>query len=525
MPEENFSHPPDPPDPMTELERIPERRAKLLVVDDMPLLLNSLSRRLGKEFDVTCATGGLEALDILAGPEEYSVIICDYQMPEMNGIDVLARVASRHPEVSRVILTGSSKLDLAVDVLNAVQIHRFLCKPCPEDELFEAVRTGVDVHLDFIEEEIERGELEFTNQSLSLLNRNLEERVHQQGESISCFRRLAAQLNRAVGLEGVARVSSEAAFDVLGGRGVFIQIADDSGTRVEYSMGPEMSACMVSEPLATHDGPIGEMVVDVLGPDGRKATTADQNMLAAIASIAAVAAHNEFRRRERDDAQYATVVALARLSEQRDQETGLHLERVSSYCRLIAESLVQRGLHTDVIDARFLDDIVRSAPLHDIGKVGIPDSILLKKGKLTPSEWEVMKTHAQIGADTLRSVADGHKAGSYLQMGLDIAQCHHERWDGSGYPGGLTGTQIPLSARILALADVYDALTSVRPYKGAWSHEESVALIEENRASHFDPQIVDAFLASQQQAAEIRTRLADEGQGQQPILGPIGKIA
>jgi putative two-component system response regulator len=152
---------------------------------------------------------------------------------------------------------------------------------------------------------------------------------------------------------------------------------------------------------------------------------------------------------------------------------------------------------------------VRSAPLHDIGKVGIPDAILLKPGKLDPAEWAIMQTHAEIGAECLRGVMKEGRFQGFLQMSLDIAWCHHERWDGSGYPRKLAGTDIPLSARILALADVYDALTTVRPYKEAWTHERAIEWLASVAGSHLDPDVVRAFLGRAADADAIRARLAD----------------
>jgi putative two-component system response regulator len=147
--------------------------------------------------------------------------------------------------------------------------------------------------------------------------------------------------------------------------------------------------------------------------------------------------------------------------------------------------------------------------LHDIGKVGIPDSILLKPGRLTPEEWDVMKTHSEVGGSTIEGVIRDFGAPSYLGMGRDIAWAHHEKWDGTGYPRGLKGLEIPLSARIVAIADVYDALTTLRPYKQIWSHAEAVDWIASRAGSHFDPDVVEAFLSRVDDANRIRAELAD----------------
>jgi len=189
-----------------------------------------------------------------------------------------------------------------------------------------------------------------------------------------------------------------------------------------------------------------------------------------------------------------TVFALAKLAEHRDQDTGEHLERIRSYSQLLAEHLGQNGPYASQIDKTFLDDLFRASPLHDIGKVGVPDSILLKPGKLTKDEFETMKRHAVIGANSLRETVGGRECGSFLDMAVDVAHHHHERFDGSGYPDGLIGLDIPLSARIVALADVFDALTSKRVYKGAIAPEDAMEMIVNESGRHFDPLIVDAFL-------------------------------
>jgi putative two-component system response regulator len=189
-----------------------------------------------------------------------------------------------------------------------------------------------------------------------------------------------------------------------------------------------------------------------------------------------------------------TIFALAKLVESRDDETGCHVERMRDYARILAEELSQSSDFSGTIDGRYINLLYLTTPLHDIGKVGIPDQILRKPGKLTPDEFNVMKTHTTIGAETLNAVTTAHQNAAYLIMAREIALTHHERWDGSGYPHGLKGQSIPLCGRITAVADVYDALTSKRSYKDAFSHEKAVEIIKEGSGNHFDPRMVDAFL-------------------------------
>ena len=284
----------------------------------------------------------------------------------------------------------------------------------------------------------------------------------------------------------------------------------------EARHGTRTSPRTVSEPIASGEFVLGHVTVEERTEQGHVLGEADRRTLASLAASTAVAAHSHIRLRERDDAQHATIFALARLAEYRDDETGKHLERVSEYCRLLAEGLREDGHHLGVITDPFVRDIVLSAPLHDIGKVGIPDSILLKPGPLTEEEWEVMRWHPTIGAETLRNTLETFGEQSFLRMALEIAWCHHEKWDGSGYPRGLHGEETPLAARIMALADCYDALTTKRPYKEAWPHEEAVAWISEQSGKHFDPRVVEAFEKRAQRFDEVRRNLADDGTALSP---------
>lgn len=204
------------------------------------------------------------------------------------------------------------------------------------------------------------------------------------------------------------------------------------------------------------------------------------------------------------------VFALAKLADSRDPETGEHLQRIREYCKVLAEELGQ-DTHAGVIDQDFIDAIYLASPLHDIGKVGIPDTILLKPGRLTDLEFDLMKEHCAIGADALEEVARHGEDGLFLRMAIQIARSHHERWDGTGYPDKLAGEAIPLAARITAVADVFDALTSARVYKEAFTTELARSMIEQDRGSHFDPAIVDAFLRRYENMCRLRLTACDIG--------------
>ena len=204
------------------------------------------------------------------------------------------------------------------------------------------------------------------------------------------------------------------------------------------------------------------------------------------------------------------IFALAKLAESRDPETGLHLERVQRFSRRIAGQVME-GLRTNQeMDSDFIRLVYQTSPLHDIGKVGIPDSILLKPGRLSDEEFEIMKSHTTIGAETLDAALTNFPQARFLQVARDIAQSHHERWDGRGYPQGLAGDDIPLAARIVAVADVYDALTSRRVYKDAYSHDVAKNIILDDAGKHFDPQVVDAFLAIEEDIIDVRQRYSED---------------
>jgi putative two-component system response regulator len=217
------------------------------------------------------------------------------------------------------------------------------------------------------------------------------------------------------------------------------------------------------------------------------------------------------RAREMEFIQDVTILALASLAETRDNETGNHLRRTQHYVRALAEHL-QRHPHFSLLLTRTSVELIyKSAPLHDIGKVGIPDHVLLKPGKLTPEEFETMKTHTSLGKDAIEQAErQMGRSAPFLAFAKEIALSHQEKWDGSGYPQGIAGERIPIPARLMAVADVYDALISRRAYKAPMTHGEATAIIVAGRGTHFDPDVVDAFLVLQHEFVAIAARFADE---------------
>ena len=207
------------------------------------------------------------------------------------------------------------------------------------------------------------------------------------------------------------------------------------------------------------------------------------------------------------DGQMATIVAMTKLAEERDDDTGHHIDRTSEFCRMLAKGAKERGIYTDQINDKFIENIFHASPLHDIGKVAIPDAILLKPGKLTFEEFEIMKTHTNLGARYLNSVLAKFPNNSFVRVGVKIAISHHEKWDGSGYPVGTSEEKIALEGRIMAIADVYDALRSKRVYKDAFSHEKSISIILEGKGKHFDPLLVDVFMDLNEEFNRVRNEM------------------
>lgn len=205
--------------------------------------------------------------------------------------------------------------------------------------------------------------------------------------------------------------------------------------------------------------------------------------------------------------QISTIFALSKLAESRDRETGEHLERVQIYCKMLAEELRQEERYARVIDAAFIDNIFNASPLHDIGKVATPDHILMKPGKLSPEEFDIMRKHSLIGATTMEAVRDMYQKNAFINMGISIARSHHECWNGTGYPDRLKEEEIPLAARIMAVADVYDALRSNRCYKGPLSRDQSRKIIESGSGTKFDPVLVKAFLALEEEFDSVGRKM------------------
>ena len=201
--------------------------------------------------------------------------------------------------------------------------------------------------------------------------------------------------------------------------------------------------------------------------------------------------------------QSGLTMVLADMVESRDKNTGQHVRKTAAYVKIILEQMKKEGIYADRLTDKFIEDVEQSAPLHDVGKINIPDAVLNKPGKLTDEEFAKMKTHTTAGRDIITSVIENIPAPGYLEEARNLAAHHHERWDGRGYPDGIAGEEIPLSARIMAVADVFDALVSRRSYKKGFPFDKAIDIIREGSGTQFDPLVVHAFLQAEDKVRQV----------------------
>jgi len=523
---------------------------KILFVDDEALLLEGIKRQLRRQFDVSVANGGEIALGVLAEEGPFAVVVSDFNMPGMDGVVFLNNVYQRYPHTVLIMLTGRAELDVAINALHNAHISRFLNKPCPKEILQETLQDGLEQYRLRMSEQLLQAQLQQANHSLETLNNQLEIRVAQKTRALQLQYQHVASMAQMQNSQAVMTALSNAVKDLPNILGISLWIspqmdgeftcqypADNTPIQFDARDCPEGliaqtlsskkiwrhqpgNASSISEfdaslfpdkplmsvPLQSKQGLMG--LLNIAG-DPLKVETDILDALIGIVDVTATALQSHWNREAFEEAQDAIITSLAKLSEYRDPETGAHLLRLKKYCGLLCQSLAKTEQFRDHITPEFTEDLIRSSPLHDIGKVGIPDAILKKPGRLTPEEFEIMKDHAKIGGDTLRTVYDQYPSQSFIKCGMEVAYGHHEKWNGSGYPNGLQGEAIPLTARILALVDVYDALTCRRIYKPPFPREQAKGIIVEGSGIHFDPDIVNCFLSIEGDFHDIAEEYAD----------------
>ena len=511
----------------------------VLVVDDAPdarRLFRTLLERDG--FQVHEACDGVDAL-AKAADVFPDVILMDVEMPNMSGLDCTRKLKADQAlsDIPVIIVSGKTDSQHVRAGLEA-GAQEYITKPIQHDEFLLRVRAMYQLsrgRKDLLMSNAVRGE---------------------QARAMQLLFDLSRALAAAESLDDIVAHTASATAELMNSRRVSVMLPDDSGKNLVVASaigiddglaakilvpvgsaiagkvfasgnptivnsrneaidctGQYESEFFASVPMASKALAVPNKVVGVLNVterhDRRPFETREIEYLDLVCNMTASAIEQLQSGQAREHAHAAIVIGLAKLAEHRDTDTGKHLERVTQFALLLAGELRQCPHQASTIDDRFLLSLEQAMPLHDIGKVSVPDAILLKPGKLTGTEYAVMKQHADVGANAIQSVIEQAPEADFLLMARDIAHCHHEWFDGSGYPRNLAGNEIPLPARIAAVADVYDALTMKRPYKKAFLHETAVGIIRDSSGSQFDPKVVDAFLRVEKNIARRAAELKD----------------
>lgn len=435
-------------------------------------------------------------------------------LPESDeGRELLRTLERSLPGCPRLLWSSGEPLDAVAAVVEHGGVARLLDESASDEDLGRGLGALKNISARRNLERLELERLDFAHEVLRDTVVNLERHIDSVRQDASDVERLVTALRSATSLHALARVAAASVAERLPGRGVHVALEQAArADSYEAWAGVASGEVLLRVPLRGLERDLG--VLEITRGSAQRATLSaiEETYVHASEAPIALATQGMVHRNERNDAQLATAYGLAKLAEHRDDTTGRHLERVSTYSRMLGEYMRAAGLYRDVLTDRYLVDLELAAPLHDIGKVAVPDAILLKPGKLDAEEWEIMRGHAALGAQTLETILSSTGEQSYLRMGQEIAWCHHERWDGGGYPRGLRDVEIPLSARIMALADVYDALTSPRPYKEAWTHERAKGYISDLAGRQFDPDVVRVFLERESELDAKRAELADGAQ-------------
>jgi len=453
---------------------------KILVVEDEINYIN-IYRRLLEQLghQVVIATGGADALDIIDNHPEISLVLLDLHLPDFDGIDLcrLMKNQARDKSLYVILVTGDNSIEVQSEGLDA-GADDFLTKPVDLGVLGSRIKVGVrSVEMNQeLRDQRRRAEKLFRENELFTQGFNESKQPHVFTDMNGIITHVNRAAEEFYGFAKETLIGEKTSLFNAGKEWYAEKGFGDEEYRDLFRglwntiLDPEIGHWDGYVYNKTSGGVVKEIHLRINSLRGH------QGELLGFGGLHLDV--TEMLERERQ-IRYACYQSIVNLAEVRDNETGEHLHRMSEYSALLATKM---GL-----SKRFVEDIHRSAPFHDIGKVGVPDSILLAPRKLTDEEFDVIKTHPCIGYDILKNAET-------LQFAADIAYYHHEKFNGTGYPQGLAGDAIPLCGRIIALADVYDALRTKRPYKEPWSHEKVVDLVLSERGKHFDPRIVDIFM-------------------------------
>lgn len=529
----------------TKINSIPS----ILIVDDEPPIRKILAKYLGeKKYHIQTADNGQAALQLL-GETAFDLVLTDLRMPNMGGTELLQIMSERYPGIPKIVLTGYGTND---DIIIALKsgAYDFLTKPITDFKILEhAIERGIDRKRINDEKNRYFEQLNHINEIVSMLNsgkstEDIFNMLNINLRKIIPFNRLAlASIDKEMNTFSAKLVSSDR--DIILGANESFSLSESSLQNVisdkKYFYIPDIEEYLVSHPqskasgLLLQEGMNSSLVMPLLVNNQirgflifasvLKDAFNDEHIdfLESIVGQIALSVQRgeliyeieqhtknlermvELRSRQIVKTQKTTIYALSRLAETRDPETGEHLDRMRNYCVLIAQIYKYVGNHKEITN-QFLRDLYDSSILHDIGKVGIPDGILLKEGFLTEHEFDVIKSHTTIGYNALRTATSELGEDSFLKMAMDVTLYHHERWDGKGYPKGLSKEDIPISARIVSIADVYDALTTKRPYKEGFSHEKSIEIMKQE-SHRYDPEIFKIFVDNAEEFNKVRIQI------------------
>jgi response regulator RpfG family c-di-GMP phosphodiesterase len=523
----------------------------ILIVDDEPFIRKFLSKYLsGKNYSIVTADNGENALEKLDS-EPFDLVLTDLRMPKMGGRELLQIMSENYPDIPKIVLTGYGTSE---DIILALQTgaYDFLTKPITDFGILDhSIRRALERKRLNDERKRYLEQVNQINEIISMLNRGksteeIFESLNITLQKIIPYKTLTLLLiNTETGTVTPKLVVSQSE-PIMNSNTIFslddvvlknisvnksVLSIDDIDASIELYPGSELLSLLIQGgvrsliilPLIMKDVTRGFLLF--ASEKGSAFITGHISFLESIGGqisfsieraelIEKIEQHTrnlehtiDIRTKEILKTQKTTIFALSKIAETRDRVTGDHLERIRSYCVLLAQILKYTGLGE--ITNQYIRDLYDSSILHDIGKVGIPDYILLKTESLTVEEIKIMERHTTIGYEALKSASQNLGQDSFLNMALDITLYHHERWNGSGYMKGLQELEIPLSARIVAIADVYDALTSKRPYKKAYTHEEALVIMN-NESEKFDPQLFTIFMENSHEFNLIRMRFKSE---------------
>lgn len=523
--------------------------ARVLLVDDDEKLTFILCAHLKRAGFEPLACGSAEEALAQIGEFKPDVVVMDHTLPGMDGIEAIRLIMS-NPDTSDlaiIMLTARSDTENVVLALE-VGAQEYVVKPFEVSELLARIQSAHRLREAQLQLHKLNGKLsqtvEHRTRRLRVLynfTRDLNEAATQDAildlvvdtvKKVTGCKRVSILLKnndgqslacaKAIGIpEDVASTISVGSGEGIAGkvfesgRTYIASTVSDACDERRYNSDSFISTPLIAASLMTQQERLGVLSITDKG-DQNPFTPDEIECIRSIADSGAIALNNQIHYERLQRSVNALLLTVGQLAEYRDNETSNHLNRVSQYARILAIEMQHTPEFEGIVTDEFVDHLHRAAPMHDIGKVGVPDVILCKPDKLTEEEFAQMKEHCRIGRDVLQSAIAQTGPVPILQMCLDIAYCHHERYNGSGYPRGISGTDIPLAARVIALVDAYDAITSRRRYKPAIPHDRAVTIIREERGKHFDPAIVDQFLHCEAEFNRVREEYVDEWPDDEP---------